>query len=106
MNCPEEVIRKFALFRIAKIFNVAVDSLRLEQKFDEDLRAATTTGLFKRNEYDQLENDIYDVANKSIYKEISSGNLTIQTVADYCDHMVRCYETNPEDVKHVLKISE
>ena len=105
MSDNDELIRKFALLRIAKIFNVSVDSLRQENKFGEDLKASSSSGLFKKNEYDQIENDIYDVANRQVYKVLSSGNLTIRTVGDYCDHMIRCYETKPADVKHVLEIN-
>jgi hypothetical protein len=105
MSDIDERIRKFALLRIAKIFNVSVDSLRQENKFGEDLKASSSPGLFKRNEYDQIEDDIYDVANRQVYKEVSSGNLTIQTVGDYCDHMIRCYEIKPADVKHVLEMN-
>ena len=104
MSNIDEQIRKFSLLRIAKIFNVSVDSLSQENKFGYDLKASSSPGLFRRNEYEQIENDIYDVANKQVYKEITSGNLTIQTVGEYCDHMVRCYGIKPADVRHVLEM--
>jgi len=104
MSEIDECVRKFALLRIAKVFNVSVDSLRLENKFGEELKARSSSGIFKKNEYDQIENDIYDVANRQAYKKLSSGNLMIRTVGDYCDYMIRSYEVKPTDVKHVLEI--
>lgn len=101
----DEDICKFSLLRIAKIFNIPVDSLRRESEFGKDLKASSSSGLFKRNEYDQIEEDIYNVTNRQVYKELVSGNLTIRTVGDYCDHMARCFEINPEDVIYVLEMN-
>jgi hypothetical protein len=105
MNNPDEIVREFALQRIASVFNVSVDSLNGDAVFGEDLIATRPTGLFKRNEYDELEGDILDVCNRETYKEISSGNLTIRTVGDYCDHMIKCYKKKPKDVIQTLKIT-
>ncbi|MES2353172.1 MAG: hypothetical protein V4568_02020 [Pseudomonadota bacterium] len=103
MDDINEKIRKFSLLRIAKVFNVSVDSLRKDSKFGEgNLQASTAPSLFKRMEHDYIEDDIYNAADRKIYKEISSGNLTIHTVDDYCNHMIRCYEIKPTDVKRVL----
>lgn len=105
MSYIDEQVRQFALFRIAKIFNVSVDSLRMESSFGDDLKASSVSGWFKKNEHDQIEADIYDVADRQAYKEITSGRLMVRTVGEYCDHMVRSYKTKSEDVKHVLKMS-
>jgi hypothetical protein len=105
MSYPDEIIRKFALQRIANVFNISVDLLNEEAVFGEDLKATRSTGLFRRNEYDAIEGDILDVCDRETYKTISSGNLTIYTVGDYCNHMVRCYKRKPKDVIATLKIT-
>ncbi|MFS2096232.1 hypothetical protein ACCC96_24800 [Pseudomonas sp. Pseusp11] len=105
MSDPDEIIRKFALQRIANVFNISVDLLNEAAVFGEDLKATRSTGLFRRNEYDAIEGDILDVCDRETYKTISSGNLTIYTIGDYCNHMVRCYKHNPKDVIATLKIT-
>ena len=59
---------------------------------------------FKCNEFDIIDHDIHDVADRKVSKEMSDGFLVIRTVEDYCNHMIRCYETKPHDVKRVLGI--
>jgi hypothetical protein len=105
MSETDEIVREFALQRIAYIFNVPVDSLNKEAVFWSDLEATHPPGLFNPNEYDKVEGDILDVCDREIYKAISSGNLTIRTVGDYCDHMIKCYKKNPKDVIATLKIT-
>lgn len=105
MNDPDEIVREFALQRIASVFNVSVDSLNRDAVFGDDLKAPRSTGLFKRNEYDELEGDVLDACDREKYKAISSGNLTIRTVGDYCNHMIQCYKTNPKAVVQTLKIT-
>lgn len=105
MSDPDEIIRKFALQRIANVFNISVDLLNEAAVFGEDLKATRSTGLFRRNEYDAIEGDILDVCDRETYKTISSGNLTIYTIGDYCNHMARCYKHNPKDVIATLKIT-
>ena len=105
MSDPDEIVRKFALQRIANIFNISVDLLNEEAVFGEDLKATHSSGLLRRNEYDAIEGDILDVCDRKTYKTISSGNLTIYTVGDYCNHMIHCYKCNPKDVIETLKIT-
>lgn len=60
--------------------------------------------MFKRNALDIIDDDIHDVADREILKEMVNGQLIIYTVQDYCNHMVRCYQRKPDDVKHALGI--
>jgi hypothetical protein len=96
---------KFSLLRIANIFNISFDSLRRESEFGKDLKVGSSSGLLKRNEYELIEEDIYNVANRLFYKELVAGNLTIRTVGDYCNHMVRCFKVNQENVIYVLEMN-
>jgi hypothetical protein len=103
MDDSEEKIRQYARVRVADLFNVQPDALPLEAAFGEALKASFVSD-FKANEFEQLDRDIKDVADRQILKELSSGTLVIRTVGDYCDHMVRCYRVNPKEVMRVLRI--
>ncbi|WP_338525131.1 hypothetical protein NUH87_05675 [Pseudomonas batumici] len=105
MNDIEKRIWDAAMRRVAAVFGIALDALRLEQKFGEDLKSSFVSN-FKRNEFDLINDDIYDVVDRKVAKDIASGALVIRTVEDYCRYMVRCYETNPKAVRQVLRIEE
>lgn len=70
-------------------------------KFGEDLFASFVSD-FRYNELDQVLHDLRDVADREICKELDAGTVLIQTVGDYCEHMVRCYKTKPKDVAMLL----
>ena len=101
----EEVIRHKALARLSGIFRVPVTELSPGCRFGEDLKASFVSD-FRRNELDQVNDDIHDVADRVVTKEFVSGRLTIRTVGDYCDHMIRCYGIKPKDVKRLLGIDQ
>ncbi len=101
MVLSDEELRRAAKSRVACLFNVSLDTLALDIVFGEGLKVSFVSD-FKANEFDQLDYDIRDVADRQILKELSSGILVIQTVGDYCEHMVRCYRTKPEEVIRVL----
>jgi hypothetical protein len=98
-----ERIREYALLRVARVFDIAPSKLACDSVFGIDLKASFVSD-FKENEFDQLDYDVRDVADRSILKELSSGELVIRTVGDYCEHMVRCYQTKPEDVTRILQM--
>ncbi len=99
----EKTIRDRALVRLAEVFQVPVSSLGDEFRFGVDLKASFVSD-FRRNELDLIHDDIHDVADKSIAKELRSERLIIRTVGDYCAYMVRCSGTKPKDVAKVLKL--
>lgn len=101
----ETAIRRHALERLASIFNVDIKVLALGARFGQDLKARSVSD-FKANEFDIIDRDIKDVADKPLLKAMSRGDLEIRTVADYCDHMVRCYATKPKDVARLLSLSQ
>jgi len=103
MSNINEIIRRYALMRISKIFNIQVESLTNKSRFGEELKVSFVSD-FRYNEFDQVDDDIHSVADRRISKEMSAGMLIIGTVGDYCEHMVRCYKTKPNDVKEVLGI--
>jgi len=97
----EEVICLHARARIAEIFGLAIEEIRPDMNFASDFQSARVSD-FLRSEFDQLNDDIRDVANRKITTEINSGALVINTIADYCNHMVRCYYVNPKEVVNLL----
>ena len=105
MNEIETTIRRYALQRLASVFKVDIYTLPLAARFGEDLRARPASD-FKGNEFDVIDGDIKDVADKPLLKSMSRGELEIRTVADYCDHMVRCYAIKPKDVSRLLSLPQ
>jgi hypothetical protein len=101
----EKLIREKALLRLSEIFGIPVAKLSLDRRFGDDLKASFVSD-FRRNEFDKVNDDIHDVADREITKEMASGRLTIYTVGDYCDHMVRCSRTKRKDVLRLLEIDE
>ena len=99
----ERVIREKAILRLSGIFKVPISVLTPGCRFGDDLKASFVSD-FRRNEFDQVNDDIHDVADKTITKELGAGKLTIKTVEDYCDHMVRCSKTKRKDVERLLGI--
>lgn len=94
-------IRAKALMRLSRVFHVPVSEAEMDFRFGEDLKA-TFASDFKRNELDQINDDIHDVADRATRKKLARGELTIYTVKDYCDHMIRCNNTNASEVANVL----
>lgn len=97
----DEELRRAAKKRVACLFNVSPDSLALDYVFGEELKESFVSE-WKLNEFDLLLEDIRDVADRKTRKELNSGATVIRTVGDYCEFMVRCYRTKPEDVVRVL----
>jgi hypothetical protein len=105
MSEIETAIRRHSLQRLASVFKVEIDTLQPGTRFGEDLKARPVAD-FKANEFDIIDGDIKDVADKPLLRAISRGDLEIRTVGDYCDHMVRCYSTKPKDVARLLSLAQ
>ncbi|HUG76660.1 MAG TPA: hypothetical protein VML57_04155 [Burkholderiales bacterium] len=105
MEISEEQVRRYAQLRIAKLFHVEPEALSLQAVFGDVLKASFVSD-FKANEFEQLDRDVKDVADRQTLQELASGALVIRTVDDYCDHMVRCYRTKPEEVMRVLRMAK
>jgi hypothetical protein len=101
MPITDDEIREAALLRIARLFGMKPGSVLMSAQFERDF-AVSFVSDFKRNEFDRLLDDIRDVADRAILRQIESGALVISTVGEYCEHMVRCYKTRPDEVVSVL----
>jgi len=96
-----QIIFTQSIRRIANIFSVPEERLKLKDRFDAELHVSFVSD-FKDNEFDQINYDIQYVADKKTLKKIQSGDITIYTVEDYCEHMCACFEVNPKYVCEVL----
>ena len=103
MDNYEEKVRYSALLRVAAVFRMQPNALSANTRFGDDLKASFVSD-FRANEFEQLDRDIRDVADRGILRELGTGALVIKTVGDYCEHMVRCYRINPNDVSRVLQL--
>lgn len=99
----EEVVRRRSLRHLAEVFGVFEASLSHDARFGQELKANPASD-FKANQFDILDSEIKDVVDKRLLKEMAQGKLIIQTVGDYCEHMVRCSSINPEEVARVLRL--
>jgi hypothetical protein len=99
----EDVVRQYALRRLAEVFCVPESELPNEARFGYELRAVPAS-CFKLNEFDLIDSDIKDVADRRLLKEMSRGELVIRTVGEYCEHMVKCYLIKPKEVAQVLRL--
>ncbi|GKT21936.1 hypothetical protein [Acidovorax sp. SUPP3334] len=99
----EELVRLRALQHLAEVFGVPEESLSLDARFGQELRANPVSD-FKENQFDIVHNNIKDVADKRLLKEMAQGRLVIRSVGEYCEHMVRCSNINPEEVVRVLRL--
>lgn len=100
-----EEIRGRARARVAKAFGLSANELPLKAEFGKDLDASFVSN-FRFNEFDRLDFDIRDVADRATLRRLEDGSLMIRTVADYCEHMVACYATNPREVLRLLDLQD
>lgn len=103
-SIDEGIVRQRSLARIAAVFSVDLDGIRLSDRFGVELKAGFVSD-FKDNELDAINDDIHDVANRKDASDLASGKLVITTVGDYCDFMVRCSQSNPSEVACLLKMA-
>ena len=96
-----QAIQEKALTRLSRVFHIPISEEQMSFRFGEDLEA-TFVSDFKRNELDQINDDIHDVADRAMREKLDRGELTIHTVKDYSDHMIRCSTTNAAEVMCVL----
>jgi len=99
----EENIRERARARVARIFGLTPDALPLSAEFGKELKSSFVSD-FRYNEFDKIDQDIKDVADRATRERLGSGELVIRTVAEYCDHMVSCYAKNPKEVGRLLDL--
>ncbi len=99
----QQRLKDRSLDRIAQVFSVDKADLRLDHVFGEDLKPSFVSD-FRRNELDILNDDVLDVSDRSTLKDIRSGKLVLKSVGDYCDHIIKCYETNKEEVCSLLGV--
>jgi hypothetical protein len=102
MDDREAIVRVLAKERLARLFKVPVEAVGDEAEFGRELRHSVVSD-FWANEFEVVDRDIRDVAEAKTLSMLSSRELVIHTVGQYCEHMVRCHRVNPQEVGRVLK---
>jgi hypothetical protein len=102
MAMQDSEIERRAVERVASIFSVPVGKVERNWRFGHELKSSFRSD-FRRNELDRINDDIHDVADREVLREYKAGVLTISTVGDYCDLMVRCSKKEERKVLQVLK---
>jgi hypothetical protein len=102
MNLASVDIEEISIARIASIFSIPADKIEKGWRFGHELSSSFSSD-FRRNELDRINDDIHDVADKETLRSFASGVLTISTVADYCELMVRRSKVDLKSVLDVLK---
>lgn len=102
MTMQESEVERSAIERIATIFSVPTDKVERSWRFGYELNSSFHSD-FRRNELDRIDDDIHDVADSEILREFMTGTLTILTVGDYCDLMIRCSKKEERKVFRLLK---
>ena len=106
LACPIKKTGNYPVyFKFWVLVNMPLKALSLKHQFGVDLKPSFVSD-FRRNELDQVNDDIHDVADRTITEELESGLLVIQTVGDYCNHMIRCSKTKPKDIKMLFEFDE
>jgi len=65
----EEVVRRHSLRHLAEVFGVSEASLSLDARFGQELKANPASD-FKANQFDIVDGDIKDVADKRLLPEM------------------------------------
>lgn len=97
-----EAIIKKSILRVSEVFNVPVKAIKPSDRFGFELDV--TSSAFSENELDDITSDVFYVADENVTEELDAGKRKINTVEDYCNHMLYCYDVNPERVKKVLEM--
>jgi len=96
-------IKELAKKRLAKLFSVTVLDLDNEMSFVDDFKVEQRKTWFSNeNQLDEILEDIYFVADKVARAQIEQGELTIETVGDYCCFMSAQYNIKPKRVVKLL----
>lgn len=93
-----------SLQRIAAVFGTPVEQLRREWIFGVDLKSSFRSD-FARNEFDVINDDIHDVADRDTLRLLDEGRLVISTIGEYCEYMASMSQKNARAVRDVLMSS-
>ncbi len=101
MDKIETNIRNYALRRIAMLFDVPLQNIKMDDYFYAfDIKNPFFS--FKRNALDVVLDDVRDVSDRLTLNKIENDQLSIDTVGEYVEHMVNCYASSPDEVTHIL----
>ena len=103
MRWSDAEITRVCRQRISRFFGIPVEHVHAAQVFGTDLRDRSEKSDFRYGALDHILHDIHDVADKETLAAINAGAFEVRTVDDYCNHMIRCYQTNENAVATTLE---
>ena len=87
---------------ISSLFKIPIDSIDKCYSFGKELKANKNS--FSEDEFDDLIFDIEYVSDNDTLNKFRSNQIKINTVDDFCNHMIKCYKFNRRAVRRVLKL--
>jgi len=96
-----ESLRNKILSHIASVLKVPSESLNDEMRFGIDIKPSFVSD-FKYNELDILIEDMRDACSGKILTEWNRGEINTETVGEYIEHIIRCYNENPKLVTKLI----
>lgn len=98
-------IEQHAIRRIASVFSISPDKIDRNWRFGHELQSSFSSD-FRRNELDRINDDIHDVADRKTLRDFADGSISISTVGDYCDLMLRRSKEKTQKVLDVLNSTQ
>ncbi len=94
MKLTRDDIYAICIKRLAQIFGLDVSQIDLEMNWDCELFNVKRS-FWEINPFEELNDDIEDIADELTFDKIKNNQLKIRTVRDFCEYMVDRYEDNP-----------
>lgn len=97
----ENQLRNRILLHLSQVLEIPINEIASDMKFGVDIKSNFQSD-FKYNALDILIEDARDVCSGKIAKEWNRGEIIIDTISDYIEHMIRCNRENPRLVDMVI----
>ena len=94
MKLTKNDIYTICIKRLAQIFGLDVSQIDLDMNWDCELFNVKRS-FWEVNPFEELNDDIEDIADELTFDKIKNNQLKIRTVRDFCEYMVDRYEDNP-----------
>lgn len=94
MKLTRDDIYTICIKRLAQIFGLDVSQIDLDMNWDCKLFNVKRS-FWEINPFEELDDDIEDIADELTFDKIKNNQLKIRTVRDFCEYMVDRYEDNP-----------
>lgn len=94
-----------SLQRIAAVFGTPVEQLRRDGYLALILKSSFRSDFAFEADFDVINDDIHDVADRDTLRLLDEGRLVISTIGEYCEYMASMSQKNARAVRDVLMSS-